>query len=63
MSDQTHTEQSNSQPTLEELTAILTDPATLRGDYLSEEERREHERCTQSIVDAAIWIRPRGSRS
>lgn len=52
--------ETSDRPTIEKLTAILTDPATLRGDHLSEEERREHERCTKSIVDAAIWIRPRG---
>lgn len=40
-----------------ELVAILTDPAVQRGDHLSEEERREHERCTKSIVDAAVWFR------
>jgi hypothetical protein len=46
------------QPTFEELTAILTDPATLRGEYLSEEEQRRYRECQQSIVDAAIWLRP-----
>jgi hypothetical protein len=58
--DEQRAEQSDSASlTLEKLTAILTDPATLRGDHLPEEERREHERCTQSIVDAAIWSHPR----
>lgn len=56
----TNPEQDNSEPTIEELTVILTDPAVLRGDYLPEAERKHHEECTRSIVEAAIWFRPRG---
>lgn len=48
-------------PSLEELTAILTDPAVLRGDHLPEAERKHFEECQRSIVEAAIWFRPKGS--
>lgn len=52
MTEPKQKENENTPPTLEELTAILTDPAVIRGDHLPEAERREHERCTRSIVDA-----------
>lgn len=50
-----------SDPTdFERLKAILTDPDVLAGQYLPQAEQDEHRRCTQSIVDAAIWFRPTG---
>lgn len=53
MPDKTQTQPE--QPTLEELTAILTDPDVLAGKYLSQEERDEHRRCTESIVEARAY--------
>jgi hypothetical protein len=43
------------QPTLEELTAILTDPDTLAGKHLPQAEQDEHRRCVESIVAARAY--------